>query len=56
MHMLAVTETKGFHLDPRTKLLLMAVVATAEFFIWPYRFYACSGFDTFYSITYKQTI
>ena len=31
MHMLAVTETKGFHLDPRTKLLLMAVVATAEF-------------------------
>lgn len=31
MHMLAVTETKGFRLDPRTKLLLMAVVATAEF-------------------------
>ncbi len=28
----AVVETKaGFRLDPRTKLLLMAVVATAEF-------------------------
>lgn len=27
----AVVNTKGFHLDPRTKILLMAVVATAEF-------------------------
>ena len=49
MHMLAVTETKGFHLDPRTKLLLMAVVATAEFL------YGHTAF-TFYSISYKQTI
>lgn len=31
MQTLTVGETKGFHLDPRTKLLLMAVVATAEF-------------------------
>lgn len=31
MHMFDITEIKGFHLDPRTKLLLMAVVATAEF-------------------------
>lgn len=32
MYMFAAAETKGFHLDPRTKLLLMAVVATAEIF------------------------